>query len=417
MPTNTVLRAGYGINFLPQWSTSAAPYSSPINAAVTNVPFGGTLSNPLLGKPLLQPIGRTPGGLAQFVGQSITSRIPNQTYPYAQQWNLDVQQAVGQRSSLELSYAGARGEHLPLQSLNINQLPDSYFSLGSALLAKNAAGVLTGQALLPYPEYQHITAAGSFSGDSYYNSMIVKFQRTFSFGGTLLADYTWSKFISNTEAYTTFLESNTVGAIQDNTNLAAERSLVSFDVPHRAIFSYVMDLPFGHGKHFLGNASGIAGALVSGWSVAGITTFASGFPLAITSAAPNDLATFFGAGKIRPNVVQGCNKSISGVNPGSGSPVLNSACFTAPGLFGFGNEPRVDGNVRAQGINNWDFSASKLTHLTERVGLDFRGEFFNTFNRVQFGAPNTSAGSAFFGVVTSQYNSPRQIQLSLRLDF
>jgi hypothetical protein len=73
----TVWRAGYGINFLPQWSTSAAPYTSPINAAVTNVPFGGTLSNPLLGQPLLQPIGRAPGGLAQFHGQSIQSRIPN----------------------------------------------------------------------------------------------------------------------------------------------------------------------------------------------------------------------------------------------------------------------------------------------------------------------------------------------------
>lgn len=413
----TVVRAGYGINFLPQWTTSAAPYSSPINAAITNVPFGGTLSNPLLGKPLLQPIGRTPGGLTQFQGQSIASRIPNQTYSYVQQWNLDIQQALGQRASLEFSYGGARGEHLPLPRLDINQLPDSSFSLGSALLVPNAQRVLAGQLLRPYPEYQQVNATGSFSGDSYYNSFLATFQQRFSFGGTVLADYTWSKFMSNTEAYTSFLESNTVGALQDNTNLAAERSLLTFDVPHRAIFSYVMELPFGHGKHFLANTSGAAGKLVSGWSVAGITTFASGFPLAITSAAPNDLAIYFGAGTIRPNVLPGCNKSISGVHPGSGLPVINAACFTAPGLFSFGNESRVDSSLRAQGINNWDFSASKLTHLTEKVSLDFRGEFFNIFNRVQFGEPNTSAGGAFFGVVTSQYNLPRQIQLSLRVAF
>jgi hypothetical protein len=276
---------------------------------------------------------------------------------------------------------------------------------------------MAGQLLRPYPGYQQVTATGSFSGDSNYNSLLVTFKRRFSFGGTLLADYTWSKFMSNTEAYTTFLEANTIGAIQDNTNLAAERSLMTFDVPHRAVFSYVMELPFGHAKHFLANASGVTDKLVSGWTVAGITTFASGFPLAITSAAPNNLATYFGAGKIRPNVVSGCKKSVSGNNPRSGLPVINAACFTAPGLFSFGEEPRVDASLRAQGIDNWDFTASKLTHLTDRVALDFRGEFFNIFNRVQFGAPNTSAGGAFFGAVTSQYNSPRQIQLSLRLVF
>jgi hypothetical protein len=212
----------------------------------------------------------------------------------------------------------------------------------------------------------------------------------------LLADYTWSKFISNTEAYTNFLETNAIGALQDNTNLAAERSLMTFDVPHRAIFSYVMELPFGNGKRLLTTASGLTDKLVSGWTVAGITTLASGFPIAITSAAPTDLATYFGAGPIRPNVVPGCKKS-SGANPGSGLPVINAACFTAPGLFSFGDESRVDSSLRAQGIANWDFSASKLTHLTDALALDFRGEFFNIFNRVQFGEPNTSAGGAFFG--------------------
>jgi len=414
--SQTALRAGYGINFLPQWATSAAPYTSPINAAVTNVPFGGTLSNPLLGQPVLQPIGRAPGGLLQFRGQSIASRIPDQTYPYVQQWNAGIQQAIGQRSSLEIDYAGSRGEHLPLPSININQLPDSGFSLGAALLAKNSSGVMAGQLLRPYPLYKQVTATGSFSGDSHYNSLQTKFQHRFTHGGTVLADYTWSKFMANTEAYTSFLETSTIGAIQDNTNLGAENSVITFDVPHRVILSYVLELPFGHDKHFLANTSGVTDKLVSGWTVAGISTFASGFPLAITSAATNDLFTFFGAGTIRPNVVPGCVKS-NGNNPRSGKPTINAACFTAPSLFSFGNEPRVDAGLRAKGIDNWDVTLSKLTHLTKGVGLDFRGEFFNVFNRAQFAAPNTSFGNSFFGVVTSQANSPRQIQLSLRLDF
>jgi hypothetical protein len=174
-----------------------------------------------------------------------------------------------------------------------------------------------------------IRASGSFSGDSYYQSLLVKYQRRFSFGGTLLASYTWSKFLSNTEAYTTFLEANTVGGIQDYTNLRGEKSLLSFDVPNRAIITYVMELPFGRNKHLLNNVSGAADKLVSGWSVAGITTFATGFPMVITSAAPNFLSTYFGAGAIRPNVVAGCDKSLNN-SPASGLPIVNAACFSAP---------------------------------------------------------------------------------------
>jgi hypothetical protein len=96
---------------------------------------------------------------------------------------------------------------------------------------------------------------------------------------------------------------------------------------------------------------------------------------------------------------------------------VNGACFTAPGSFSFGDESRLDPKLRAQGINDWDFSASKTTPVTERVSLDFRAEFFNVFNRVQFAPPNTSFGGASFGFITSQANNPRQIQFSLRASF
>jgi hypothetical protein len=77
----------------------------------------------------------------------------------------------------------------------------------------------------------------------------------------------------------------------------------------------------------------------------------------------------------------------------------------------------MDPSLRAQGIDNWDISVSKLTPVNERVSLNFGAEFFNTFNRAQFGPPNTSFGSALFGVITSQVNNPRQIQFSLRASF
>src|SRR5208337_2618776 len=144
------------------------------------------------------------------------------------------------------------------------------------------------------------------------------------------------------------------------------------------------------------------------------------FPLAITSAAPNVLSSLFGAGTIRPNVVAGCNKSVAGsivTSAQTGTSVLNPECFAAPGPFALGNEPRVDPTLRAQGIDNWDISLSKRTPISERVSLTFGAEFFNTFNRVQFGPPNTSFGSALFGKITNQVNNPRQIQFSLRASF
>ena len=425
----TVLRAGYGINFLPQGVGVVGPWESPINTAVTSVPFGGTLSNPLLGQPLLQPIGRNQDAFSSFIGQSIQSRIPNQLFPYVQQWNLSVQQGFWRDSLFQLAYLGSRGEHIPLGvpsletgdvGADLNQLSPQYYALGAALLSPAGNGETLGQTLRPYPLYQQVSADSDFAGDTYYNSLQATVQLRLSSGSMVLANYSWSKLISNTEGANTFLEPYTVGAIQDYTNLRAERSLDTFDVPQRFVLSYVLDLPVGRGRRYLANITGISEKLVSGWQVAGITTFASGFPLAITSAAPNALSSLFGAGTIRPNVVAGCNKSVGGsivTIAIAGTSVLNPTCFTAPGPFALGNEPRVDPTLRAQGVNNWDFSLSKRTPISERVSLAFGAELFNVFNRVQFGPPNTSFGSESFGKITSQVNNPRQIQFSLRAFF
>jgi hypothetical protein len=380
---------------------------------------------------LIQPIGRNENELSTFIGQSIQSRIPTQSFPYVQQWNLNLQQAFGNGALIKVGYAGSRGEHLPLGvpaleigdvGADLNQLSPKYYSMGPALLQPTASGQILGQTLRPYPQYQAIDADSDFAGDTYYNSLQATFEKRWSHGGIILVDYTWSKLISNSEGVAPFLELDTLGsgAIQNYTNLKAERSLALFDVPHRLVLSYILELPFGRGKRFFADATGAVEGLASGWSVSGIATFASGFPLGISSAAPNALSTFFGAGTIRPNVLPGCDKSAGGSilsHVTAGTSVLNAACFAAPGLFGLGNESRVDSTLRAQGINNWDFSVSKITRLTERVDLDFRAEFFNLFNRMQFGPPNTSFGGSAFGLITNQANAPRQIQFSLRASF
>jgi hypothetical protein len=425
----TVLSAGYGINFLPQSVGQVGPWESPINTATTNVSFGATLSSPLPGQQLLQPVGRNENELSSFLGQSIQSRIPDQPFPYAQQWNLSLQQGLGSASTFQIAYAGSRGEHIPLGipavtiggvGADLNQLSPQYYSLGPALLQKTQSGQTYGQSLRPYPAYQVVGADSDFAGDTYYNSLQGTLKLHLSSDSSALASYTWSKLISNTEGANTYFESGAVGAIQDYTNLGAERSTANFDVPQRFVLSYILDLPIGRGHRYFPNASGVADKLLSGWNLTGITTIASGFPLSITNAAPNDLSTYFGAGTIRPNVVAGCNKSVGNSIEGnaiSGTSVLNSACFAAPGLFALGSEPRTDPTLRAEGINDWDVSLSKLTKISDRVNIAWGAEFFNVLNRVQFGPPNSLFGGALFGEVTSQVNNPRQIQFSLRASF
>ena len=225
------------------------------------------------------------------------------------------------------------------------------------------------------------------------------------------------------------MESHTEGAIQDYTNLRGERSYVSFDIPHRLVISYIVDLPVGHGKHFLGNADGVVNSLVSGWNASGINVFQSGFPLAII-AAPTALSGAYGGGTPRPNFVPGCNQKLGiGYVQAAQQSVsnINKACFvtpttvaTAQGILAgslLGDQPRTSGILRTQGTDNWDFSVGKTTPIHESINLVFRAEAFNVFNRVQFGDPGLQFGAATFGVPLSQANLPRSFQFSLRVNY
>lgn len=156
---------------------------------------------------------------------------------------------------------------------------------------------------------------------------------------------------------------------------------------------------FGHGKKYLTDATGFVDKLVGGWGVDGITIFQTGFPLAFSHAIPNYTASF--GGGARPKVVR--NKS-SGLD---GSAKLgerfNTACFTAPADFTYGDEFRTD---------------PTMFGTDDRLGIAFRAEFFNLFNRNQ-GARNTSVGSSTFGQVSSIHpgTNPRLIQFGLKFLF
>jgi hypothetical protein len=371
-------------------------------------------------------------------------------YGYVEQYNLNIQRQLPAGFFVDVAYAGSHGVKLQQYSTHVNQIGDSFIAQAAQQAAAGTpvaiaqiipnpmvgtspnptiggATIHAGQLDRAYPQYLDVNLAGYGCCGSTYNSLQATVTRRFQGGGTLLVAYTNAKLLSNTDTLTSWLESATggVGQVQDWNNLKGERSLSSQDVSQRLVISYVLDLPFGHGKKFAAGMSGAGDKVVSGWGIDGVTTFQRGFPLKISWAGPATAleAANLGVSNVRPDVVSGCDKKAGG---GHVTQWFNTSCFAAPPEWGFGNEARADATLRTPGINNFDFAIFKRTSITERMGLEFRTEFFNLFNHPYFSPPATGyAGSPTangFGQVTSTVSSgaasaERNIQFALKLVF
>ena len=458
----TVIRGGYGIFFIPNYvSFGLNPDNDVVNLASTpfiatkdgfKTPFStldgfnctltGNPTPPNCAEPgpfgaggIILPPGRNPQpNVSSFVaanGAPTLAPYFNPKYGYVEQYNIDIQRQLPLGFFADVAYAGSHGVHLEQYSTHLNQIPDSFLSQAAALTTQvpnplvgspnpnlNGATISQGQLDRPYPQYNDVNLAGYGCCSSTYNSLQATVTRRFAGGGTLLVAYTNAKLLSNTDTLTSWLESSTggVGQVQDWNNLKGEKSLSSQDVSQRLVISYVLDLPFGHGKRFAAGLSGVADKAVSGWGIDGVTTFQRGFPLKIGFAGSNLLEqASLGVSNVRPSVVAGCHKE----GPRTTTEWFNTACFTAPPDWGFGSESRVDSTLRAAGINNFDFAIFKRTNFAERYGLEFRTEFFNLFNHPQFGFPSQNLGSADFGAINSTVPStnPRLIQFALKFVF
>jgi hypothetical protein len=425
--------------------------------------FGCTQSGPFGNSGILPPPGRNftplastlapyPANISSFALFTASPNLApyygasghgNPQWGYVQQWNFDIQRQLPAGFFADVAYAGSHGVHLEQYQTEVNQLPDTLWSQGAALTAQIADPMLNanpnpslgapstgkinaGQLERPYPEYNQVQLAGFGCCSSTYNSLQATVTRRFQGGGTLLVAYTNAKLLSNTDTLTSWLEGPTGGVpgVQDWNNLKGEKSLSAQDVSQRLVISYVLDLPFGRGKPFANSMSGFANSAISGWGVDGITTFQRGFPLKISYSGTTALeAANLGVSNIRPDVVQGCDKKAGG---GHISNWFNTTCFANPPDYGPGTEARVDPTLRGPGIDNFDFAVFKRTRVSERLGIEFRTEFFNLFNHPYFSMPATGFGgvgvSNGFGVINSTIQggvaSPeRLIQFALKVVF
>jgi len=432
--SKTVVRAGYGIYWVPTFFSyqNAIGYSqtTSINASTNgNYTPAISLSNPYPNG-LLQPTGNTLG-LASGIGQAITIFSPSATSAgYSQHYSLEIQRQLPAGIVLSVGTLDSHSDHLLQSGINIDQLNPSYYSLGVSALSQGVANPLYGnggvgtlatakvsqaQLLLPFPQYSSVSVSNASTAAALYYSFYFRAERRFSKGLSVLASYTWSRSKDDITGASAAGASNIVQVTgpQNAYNLNGEWSLSTQNIPNRFTMSGTYELPFGKGKPFLSGGR-FLDYVVGGWSLNVLGIIQSGFPLQVTQANSNSL---IGASYMRPNAAGTVSAGTSGSIDGRLSDWLNPAAFSVAPELTFGDTSRFL-NVEGPRLFNIDFSIFKSFTIREKVRAQFRAEALNSTNTPYFGNPATVVTSpSTFGVITSQINYPRLVQLGLRFTF
>lgn len=355
-------------------------------------------------------------------------------------WTYTMQRQIAPNTVMELGYNANVGTHLQSGILRMNQLNTAIFERLVGQLGRTqainmlngafnapaavAAGVTApyasfatqaqrsaSQALRPYPQYQNIQTGpqnGDKSGHSSYHAMVVKFDRRFSRDFTFQGSYVLSKLMTDSDSY--FANSET--AAQDHYNRRIEKSIGQYDQTHVIKFSSIYNLPFGKGNRWV--SGGPLAYVIGGWRLAGIFVYSSGVPLELQRNNP--LPIFNGITRPTITTYEGWRAPIAGskFDPNVDR-FLQPASFFGTQPADFGNATRHNPKLRSFWDQTENVSIAKTFAITETFRVDLRGEAFNLFNRTIFGTGNTNLNAGNFGIVTGQANSPRQMQVGLKL--
>jgi hypothetical protein len=444
-----VLRGGYGIFYGGQEN---GPFSNPspgfnppfLSSENFSTPCAAPSANPAAGQLDCSISAANNGGLALnvlsngFPAASLTdpnapelySLDPHLVTPYTQQWHLGFEYQLPADTVLEVSYAGSRGlklfafyngnEAVPV--LGTDTLPTA-----PRRPANNEAPGGTGPCTLA-DGGANCNAALDVGIDTFrsnafsnYNSLQVRLEKRYSHGLQYEAAYTFAHALDS--ASSASLGSVNNGDFQDQRFPQANYGNADFDVRQRFVFSYVYDLPFGRGRKFAGGASGAANQIVGNWQIAGVFSAATGnyyTATDINDVSGGDCGGTVGYYCSRPNMAG--NPNAKPCVPGT---LFNTCAFADNTVLGtFGNAGR--NIIEGPGYKTWDTSLVKQFPLSEQRHFEFRAEFFNVLNHVnylfgQFGAISAEPtplelGQSGFGYPLAA-RAPRQIQFALKFYF
>jgi hypothetical protein len=348
----------------------------------------------------------TVGYGAVKVGQKPTTSVayfqPDRTNGYMYQTSLDLQRQFRGNLLLDIGYLGTFGHHYAApDAQSIDQVPTDELGPGNLQIKR------------PFPQFSNVQIIAADIGASKYNGLNIGIEKRYSNGLLFKTNYTYSKFLDNTDSRNELAAYPGVDSFTNYYNQANDWGLSGNDIRHRFIGSVVYELPVGRGKRFnLDNKA--LDLLVGGWSIGSIVDLHTGTPLSPVELT-NNTGSF--SDGVRPNVVG--NWQLSG-DRGKGQQVLewfNTAAFAAPAKYTFGDAGRTFGT--GPGEQNIDASLLKDFRVTEKLIVQFRAEALNLFNHANFANPNTQQGSPLFGQITSLVagNQSRIIQLGLHIQY
>jgi hypothetical protein len=411
----TAIRAGFGTYYSLIDDLSFLLNSlPPANGSLT---FSGPLSSIL---PIV-PNAPVPPSCGPGVPTPCTTYAPqgvqaNAQTPTVEEWKLAVEQQLSKDTVLRVSYVGSHGYH-GLVSLDPNDIPAQICASATCTSGGTTTGgtpattkgtVTQGQQYIPVGTRPNpYLGAGFFwytEGNTSYNALQIDVSKRLGHGLQFRGNYTFSKNLDINSALTIAQGNNQPQLIMDRNNLPRDWGPSALNVENQISLSTSYDLPFGKGKRW------------GGWQINQITTLLSGFPFTPVIGANRS-----GDGDTRNPDRPSLNPSFTGpVIIGSPNQWYNPNAFMPPAVGTYGNLGR--GVYTGPGLADLDLSLLKNTRITERMNLQFRGEFFNVLNHPNFGVPNQTVFSganfnASAGLITTTATTSRQIQFALKLMF
>ncbi|MEE8348802.1 MAG: TonB-dependent receptor, partial [Acidobacteriota bacterium] len=351
------------------------------------------------------------------------------TNAYLMQYNLSIQQQINNNTSVEIGYVGSLGRHLTrIQLLNMNasifcpcpdDLNTSFDESSVAAGTKYFPPFPAGQSNTKPNQLVNQMAMKSFDTNSSFNALQISVRRRFTDGFQFQFAYTYSKHLS-VSAGQNGGSSGGLTTTMDPTNAGQDKGLSSFDVKNNLSANYTYDLPF------MADRGGLVGGFLGGWQLGGIITLADGHPELVNMGRsfgfqPSRSGGFTGAdgNTDRPSLVPGRTfGQLKDWDPDTG--IYDASALRKNEAGFFGDLPNNAGSFA--GIAQFDMSLVKHTRVGENAEVQFRAEFFNIFNRTNFGLPSrqafrSSGPDSNFGRISSTQTTNRQIQFGLKISF
>ncbi|MBL8179648.1 MAG: TonB-dependent receptor [Bryobacterales bacterium] len=397
-----VMRAGAGIFYgLLGADFSDVPqpgFNQRTNLIASNdngLTYAASLTNPFP-TGIERPAGASQG-LTTFLGRGPGFTAADGRRPYTQRWSYSIQFEPASRSVVEIGYQGNRATRLrvgtpfnpiPIQYLStspvrdntaINFLtaavPNPFRAIdgfrGTAFFTN--ANTTRAQLLRPLPHFGDLST-GLPAGASWYHAFTARFERRFTQGMLLQANYTWSKAMEAVQ-YLNPTDSIPTHIISD------------LDRTQRLTFAAMYELPFGRGKHFGGTMPRWLDTVAGGWQIQALYQGQTGAPLSFANVIYNGTHTDLAES----------NQSLQRW--------FRTDNFERRAAFQLDQNIRTFplriANVRAYGINVWDMSIQKNIQIFDKLRVQLRGEAEGATNTPNFSPPNTAPTNTLFGSVTT----------------